>query len=138
MTELARIQIVVFLQSCDLFAFCRADEVLRLAAIARERRVAAGETIYRQGDPAEALYSVVQGEVRLRGGDADGGIGPLQSFGVREILCGRLRAAEATAAVDSLVLSIDAEDFFDLLANNIEIVKALFRHLLENPRGGAA
>ena len=35
--------------------------------------------------------------------------------------------------------TIDAEEFFDLLSNNIDIVKALFRHLLhERPAGSAA
>ena len=34
-------------------------------------------------------------------------------------------------AIDTLALAIDAEGFFDLLANDIEIVKALFRHLLD-------
>jgi hypothetical protein len=51
---------------------------------------------------------------------------------VRDILCGRLRGEDAEARVDSLVLAIEAEDLFDLLSNNIEIVKALFRHVLQD------
>jgi len=38
------------------------------------------------------------------------------------------------------VLKIEADDLFDLLANNIEIVKALFRRLLDStarPEGEA-
>jgi len=135
LAELTRIQIVVCLQSCDLFAFCKAEEVLRLAGIARERHFPAGSTIYEPNDPAEYLFSVVHGEVRLE--SAAGGprsIGPLQTFGVTEILCGRLRADRAVAERDTLVLAIEADDFFDLLANNIEIVRALFRHLLAGPR----
>jgi len=121
---------VVFLQSCDLFAFCRADEVLRIAGIAHEHRFSAGERIYERDGPAEMLYGVVQGRVTVRGGGgAARDVGPLRTFGVSEILCGRLRGEEATAAEETLVLAIEAEDFFDLLANNIEIVKALFRHL---------
>jgi len=132
-SELTRIQIVVFLQSCDLFSFCKADEILRIAGIARERRFRAGEKIYEQNGPAEVLYSVVQGGVRLSGGDGEARqVGPLCTFGVGEILCGRLRAQDAVAEQDTLVLAIEAEDFFDLLANNIEIVKAMFRHLLED------
>ena len=42
MTELTRIQIVVCLQSCDLFSFCKAEEILRIAGIARERNFPAG------------------------------------------------------------------------------------------------
>ncbi len=57
---------------------------------------------------------------------------PLTTFGVKEILSGRLRTETATATSEALVLAIEAEDFFDLLSHNIEIVKALFRQLLRD------
>ena len=133
MSELTRIQIVVALQSSDLFAFCKAEEILRIAGIAREHCYPAGARIYEQSGPAEMLYSVVHGEVKLQGADGSSRtIGPLQTFGVREILCGRLHAQDAIAARETLVLAIETDDFFDLLANNIDIVKALFRNLLQD------
>jgi CRP-like cAMP-binding protein len=138
MAELTRIQIVVGLQSCDLFSYCKAEEILRIAGIAHERRFDAGQTIYERNEPAEVLYAIVHGGVRL---SDDAGsrrsAGPLQTFGVREILCGRLRAESASAQDDTLTLAIEADDFFDLLANNIDIVKALFRHLLREPDAAA-
>lgn len=134
MPELTRIQAVVFLQSCDLFSYCRADEILRIATIAHERRLQSGEKVYVENGPADFLYCVVQGEVRVHGPRGDRFVGPLQTFGVSDILCGRLRGEHAVAKVDSLVLAIEAEDLFDLLSNNIEIVKALFRHVLQDRR----
>lgn len=134
MAELTRIQIVVALQSCDLFSFCRAEEILRIAGIAQERKFEPGEVIYEKSAPAEKLHAVIHGQVRLendRGGAQT--VGPLQTFGVREILCGRLRGETAIAEQPTLALAIEADDFFDLLANNIDIVKALFRHLLQEP-----
>ena len=135
MAPLTRIQMVVCLQAVDLFAYCSAEQIVRIAGIARQRRFARGQRIYSANDPAEALCCVVEGEVRLAV-PAGGGrtIGPKGTFGVREILSDRLRGEEARAAADSVVLVIDADDFFDLLSNNIEIVKALFRQLLRQPR----
>ena len=52
------------------------------------------------------------------------------SEGGIEILSGRLRMESAVAETESLLLSIEAADFFDLLSNNIDIVKALFRHVI--------
>jgi CRP-like cAMP-binding protein len=132
--ELTRIQAVVFLQSCDLFSYCRADEILRIAGIAQERRFRAGEKVFEKNGPADFLYSVVHGQVGLSGPEGSRIAGPLETFGVSDILCGRLRGEDAVARVDSLVLAIEAEDLFDLLSNNIEIVKALFRHLLQKQR----
>ncbi len=131
MAELARIETVVFLQSVDIFSFCKAEEVLRIAAIARERSFVEGERIFESGDSADSLYCVVRGSVVLE--TSDGTVrsaGPLTTFGVLEILTGRLRNASARAESDTLVLAIEADDFFDLLAHNIEIIKALFRHLI--------
>ncbi len=136
MSTLTRIQMVVYLQGVDLFTYCSAEEMVRVASIARQQRFDEGQRIYTANDPAETLYCVVAGEVRLR--DNSGGertVGPKGTFGVREILSDRLRGENAWAEVDTAALAIDAEDFFDLLSNNIEIVKALFRQLLREPRG---
>lgn len=134
-TDLAAIERVVVLQTTDLFHFCRAEEVLRISALTHEGQFAAGETIYERKQPADTLYCVVRGAVRLDGPQAvDTRVGPLQTFGAAEILTGRLRTETAKAETDTLVLTIDAEDFFDLLANNIEIVRALFRQLLDAER----
>ena len=131
MADLAQIETVVFLQSVDLFSFCKAEEVLRISSIAKERRFEQGEQIFKEGDESDLLYCVVQGIVSLEA--AEGGkwmSTPLTTFGVKEILSGRLRTETATATTEALVLGIEAEDFFDLLSHNIEIVKALFRQLL--------
>jgi CRP-like cAMP-binding protein len=129
--DLAQIETVVFLQSVDLFSFCKAEEVLRISSIAHERRFPQGEKIFKEGDQADMLYCVVQGAVQLESPDGTTWIsGPLTTFGVKEILSGRLRTETASTVADTLVLAIEAEDFFDLLSHNIEIVRALFRQLL--------
>jgi AAA family ATP:ADP antiporter len=133
MTPMAHIEMMVFLQGVDLFAHCNADQVLRLAAIASERTLAKGEEVFRLGDPPSALYCVVEGRVRLGGGN-DGGavVGPSGRFGVLDILSDRPRSGGAVAETEARLLVIEAEDFFDLLSNNIDIVKALFRTVVSN------
>jgi len=130
--ELARIEAVVFLQSVDLFSYCKAEEVLRIAAIAQERSFADGENIYGVNDPSDTLFCVVRGIVKVDSANRGSQLfPPLSTFGGIDILRGRLRTDTATSSGDSLLLTIDSDDFFDLLSNNIDIVKALFRHLIE-------
>jgi hypothetical protein len=127
---MTRIEMVVFLQNVDLFSFCTAEQVLRLAAISSECAFAAGEVVYRRNQTPDELYCVVEGRVELVGEDDTRTlVGPQGRFGVLEILSGRLRVADAVATTATRALRIEAEDFFDLLSNNIEIVKALFRQL---------
>ena len=127
--KLTRIQMVVYLQAVELFSYCSAEQMVRIASIARQRRFAEGERIFSRTDPADTIYCVVDGEVTLRSEAEERSIGGQGTFGIRDILSDRLRDADSWAASEVLVLCIDADDFFDLLSNNIEIVKALFRQL---------
>ena len=128
MTALTRIQMVVYLQAVDLFAYCTAEQMVRIASSAEQKNFATGEEIYAANDPAEAMYCVAEGSVALVTPEGDERqVAAKGYFGVAEILSDRLRAEDARARDDTVALVIDAEDFFDLLSNNVEIVKALFQ-----------
>ncbi len=134
MTQLTRIQMVVYLQAVEMFTYCTAEQMVRIASIAQQKNFAAGVEIYGANDPAESMYCIAEGSVTLA--RPDGGerrLGAKEIFGVEEILSDRLRGESAQAVEDTVALVVDAEDFFDLLSNNIEIVKALFRQLLRSP-----
>ncbi len=137
MAAMARIEKVLALREVDLLGSCSAEQILELAAIASELPIAAGGAVYRPGEPAAALFCVVEGRVRVADTTVEAG----GSFGVVDILSGRLRTASAVAAEDSRLLAIASDDFFDLLSNNVEIVKALFRRIASasaeaSPMGG--
>lgn len=139
MASLAQIERVLFFQDVGLFAHCNAAQVLRIAAIARERHFAAGDTVYAVSDPSDAIHCVVTGCVKLENpAHQPASVGEKSAFGVIDILSGRLRTANATAETDTMTLAIDADDFFDLLSNNIDIVKALVRFLSERVSGPLA
>ncbi len=130
-----RIEIVMHLQAMDPFRSCAATEIMRLAQIAEPVTFAAGSLIYRPSEPARALFCVVEGRVVVEEPDGiTAEVGPYGSFGVFEILSGQQRSSRATAATEVKALRVWSEDFFDLLSNNIDIVKALFRELLDRRR----
>lgn len=130
MTRLSRIEMVMHLQSVDVFSYCSAEQVVRLAEIGRQRDLAPGEVLYRRGDPPDVMYCIYDGEIELESDDGRRTLASPSTFGVREILSDRRRESTARAAGSAVLLAFDAEDLFDLLSNNIEIVKALFRRLL--------
>lgn len=131
------IQTVTFLQQMEPFAFCTAEQILQLADIARDETCAAGEVVFESGEPPAALYGVVDGEVEVRDrSEAPVAVGRGETFGIRDILAGRLRTETAVASVQTRLLMIEAEDLFDLMSNNIEIVKGLMRRLLERAEEG--
>ncbi len=134
LATLTRIQKVVYLQTVDLFTYCNAEQMMRIAGIVRQESFDQGERIYSVNDSAEAMYCVVEGAVGLRPENgSERGVARRETFGASEILSDRLRGEDAWAKRPTMALVIDAEDLFDLLSNNVEIVKALFRQLLRHP-----
>jgi CRP-like cAMP-binding protein len=132
LSTLAQIERVLFLQDVELFAHCEAVQIIRIAAIASEYEYAAGEKIYAINDPSDAIYCTVRGSVQIDGPAQENvTIPPGSAFGVFDLLSGRLRSMNATAETDTLILAIDGDDFFDLLSNNIGIVRALARFLAD-------
>lgn len=123
------------LRKTELFSRATVEELLHLAAISREVRFGAGETIFARGEPADALYILIGGRVELEGDAPREAPGPFQAVGLYEVLSDQRRAATARAAEETLALKIETLDFFDLLSHNIEIVQGLFRLLIQKLSG---
>ena len=47
---------VVYLQAVDLFTYCTAEQMVRIASIAQQQDFVAGEKVYTANDPADAMY----------------------------------------------------------------------------------
>jgi len=133
MKKMALIEKVVLLQNIDLFATCNAEQVLQLASIANEIWFKPESVIYQRNDASDGLFCLVEGRVSLTApGEDPHEVVTGETFGVIDILRGQLRSHQAAANTESHALLIEADDFFDLLAINIEIVRALFRQLTKN------
>jgi CRP-like cAMP-binding protein len=131
-SNLAQIERVLFLQDIELFSHCEAAQIMRIAAIATEREYRAGERVFAINDPSDAIYCVVEGAVLIESPTQQAvRVAPGAAFGVFDLLSGRLRTLNATAEADTVALAIDGDDFFDLLSNNIGIVRALARFLAD-------
>jgi CRP/FNR family transcriptional regulator, cyclic AMP receptor protein len=97
---------------------------------ARAKRYGAGETIVRAGDPGNAFYVILAGQVRvepptgspltLKAGD---------SFGEMALLDGAPRSADILAAREVTVMVIGRAGFTKLLRSEPQIAMTLLRTL---------
>lgn len=105
----------------------------RLAAMAIRRTFPRGACLFRQGEPGDALYAVISGQVRISADHADGReiflslIDSGESFGEIAVIDGRPRTASAVATRDTVLFAIHRADLLAL----VEREPALARHLLE-------
>jgi CRP-like cAMP-binding protein len=53
------------LRACPLFQTLSSEQLAKVAAIARPRRLEAGQPVFREGDAGAEMYVVVSGRVRI-------------------------------------------------------------------------
>jgi hypothetical protein len=118
------------LEGVEVFAECDVDDLAAIAAVAREQSFMAGDRIYAEGDPGDALYVVVEGEaITRRNGEVVFVTKPREAFGEVSLLDGAPRVTEVVARVDTRTLVVDRRDFLDLLADRPELLTGVFRVL---------
>ncbi len=100
---------------------------------ATEIRLSAGETLFEQGDPGEALYAIVEGELELSILAASGRkhnldrIQPGAVFGEIALFDPGVRTASASATMPSTLRRLRRRDVLAQLQNHPELAEDLLR-----------
>ncbi len=93
----------------------QADEMQVLALAMVERRIARGEAVFRRGEPGDAMYVSLRGQIGIWLPAGEGGAArarrmisyaPGVAFGEMGLLQGRSRSADAIAEDDAVVLEL--------------------------------
>jgi CRP/FNR family transcriptional regulator, cyclic AMP receptor protein len=119
-TETARI--LHYLQSLSLFDDTSQSSLIGVARVSRLKKLPRGRLLFRQGDPADAVYLLRRGAVALRLESLDGrelvisDMLPEDCLGELGALTGQPRSASAEAIVDSEVVMIPRDAFLGLFA----------------------
>lgn len=120
----------ILLKSVGLFESIAAENLSGIARIAEEVTYPAMTTIFGDGDPADSLYIVATGAVRIHKGDSELAVLRRgECLGEMALLDGAPRSAAATAIEETTLLEIDQDDFFEVLAANPEITRGIMRLL---------
>lgn len=123
---LGLVEKVLLLQSVDAFVSATSEQLSLVAAIASEHRHQPGDSLYRESDPADAMYVVVEGRVKLeRRGQEVGLLGPAEAFGTWSLFEPEPRLTSAVVLEPTLLLRIDRIDFLDVLADHVDLSRAI-------------
>ncbi|MBW1807782.1 MAG: MFS transporter [Deltaproteobacteria bacterium] len=128
-------EIVLFLESVNIFKENNLDDLTALAAITKEKTFAKGEHILRMGEPGDALYIITKGKADITNqGKRILSIGEKGSLGSVSLLDQKPHAADVIACEHCEVLVIDRIDFLDLVADRVELLHGIFLALTERLR----
>ena len=112
MTPMDKTQLIAAVKSVPAFSALDESALGELAAAGQTRRVKTGETIFRDGQPADALYLVLEGSVKIFRLSPKGDqqilhlYGSGQTFAEAAVWAGRAYPASAEAVTDTHLLLI--------------------------------
>jgi MFS family permease len=110
---------VAVLEAVPLFAGLGPSVLEQLASDLEPRRLAAGEVVFRQGDPGDRFYVVAEGRFSVAvDGTAAAELGPGEFFGEIALLHDTPRTGTVTAETDGAVYALAREPFVGALAGH--------------------
>ncbi len=111
--------------SHEIFQMLRPEQISALSSAAEEVALDGGEVVFLQGEPAEYLYVVLEGQVALRLGELGGvnvlidDVGPDSLFG--SCVCFQISSytLSASCSTDSRLLKINAATLKRLMDDDL-------------------
>ena len=128
------------LKSVPMFSAFSPDQMRALSAMIMLRAAPRGSAVMREGGPADCLYVVLSGRLKVSMGEADGKetilsiIGPGEFFGEMSLIDDNPRSATVTAIESCELLAITRRDFRRCLVENSNLAMAVMRVLVRRLR----
>ncbi|MFC1491241.1 cyclic nucleotide-binding domain-containing protein [Nitrospinota bacterium] len=128
---LSTIEKALFLKSINLFESMSPEQLKILSNISEEMTFNTGDVLFNEGDPADYLYIIVDGEIEIIKNHASpqqvrlAVLGTKASFGEMAIFGSEGRSATAVASMDSSFLAMRKEHLLLLIQENPTISTAI-------------
>ena len=131
---------VATLRSVPLFSSLDSKATADLGAFLTIHDYPRTATVFRKGDPGDAMFLIDLGKVRISVTDTDGQtvnlaeLGPGDFFGEMAMLDGQGRSATATAVEDARLAKLTREDFLSFMRNDPRVTLELLTSLTSRLR----
>ena len=129
------IEKVMALQNVDVFSEVSTEQLSHLAMIAAEVTFSEGDVIFRESDPSDSMFLVLDGAVRLHRGELEVTVAHENDvFGTWALFDDEPRVVTATTVEPATVLRIEKDDFIDLLADHVQITQGVLKGMVQRLR----
>jgi CRP-like cAMP-binding protein len=129
------IEKILLLKNSDIFKTCNEVDLIDIASICIENYFDKGVNIFKKGDQGNCMYFIHSGQVSIHDGEHQLAVlSENEIFGELSLLDSESRSASATALTDCILLKIEQELFYDVVATNSDILKGIMRTLCKRLR----
>ena len=131
--RLTTLQKAEFIRGLEIFSEASVEELYRLAAIAQEVEFPAQHIIYQEEDIGDVFYIVAEGKVECfsESKKIRAEVGPGEPVGIHSVLTREPRYTAAKALGNTFALAIGAEDFYNLLSCNTEMMVSIVKSFVK-------
>ncbi len=127
---LSTVEKVLILKTVSMFSQTPDNVLAEVADLLEEVDVTENETIFRQGDPGDSLYVILDGKVRVHDGERLlNYLGERDVFGEMALLDPEPRLASVTAVEATRLFRLDQASFYELMAERPEVATGIIRVL---------
>ena len=129
------IEKILLLKNSDIFKRCSEVDLIDIASICQENHIDKEVTLFKKGDTGNCMYFIYSGQVSIHDGQHQlAELAENEIFGELSLLDSESRSASATTLSDCILLKIEQEPFYDVIATNTEILKGIMRTLCRRLR----
>lgn len=126
---------IACLQKTELFSGMPTDALEKIAQVAQEMHLANDETIFNDGDKGDAVYFVVEGEVKAhRFGIEITRIGKDNCVGEMGVIDEGPRSGSVSTIGDTVLLKVSRDDFYRVAGNDLKLFQNVLRIVLRKIR----
>jgi hypothetical protein len=134
-THLMPIEKVMALKTTELFRETPEDILVEVAYILKDVTYQAGEVIFKKNDMGTCMFVIYTGSVKVHDGEVI--LAQLKTrdfFGELSLLDTEPRSATVTAMEDSMLLRIDQNAFYEIMADRTEVTREIMKILCKRLR----
>lgn len=126
---------IEYLQKTDLFELFSKEELRNFAEKISEVKLAAGDTLFTEGEPGNELFILIEGAMTVfKGKRIITSINPIDYVGEMAIIESKPRSATVNADAECLLLMISSKMFQEYLAGQPRSLVAMMRTLSQRIR----
>ena len=129
------IEKVLLMKNSEIFQNCKETDLIEIAAVCEECFFGNNITIFTKGSYGNCMYFIYSGTVSIH--DEQHELAVLKEneiFGELSLLDSETRSASATTLTDCILLKINQDDFFDIVATNTDVLKGILKTLCKRLR----
>ena len=125
----------ILLKSVSLFQNIPGNILSKIAQISTEIQLSENDLIFKEGTVGDSLYIIISGNVNIvKDGQLITNLSKGDCLGEMALLDREPRSADAVATNETILLKIDQEGFYELMAGNSEIMREIVKMLAKRLR----